>query len=61
MLSRETRIRVKSITGRLRNCQDVSLEERIYLTKLSKVSSVVSLCLYSALAREAHAIDEDIA
>jgi len=59
MLSTATRIRVQGILNRLRASSSVSLEERIYLSKLSKVSSIVASWLDSALANEAHIIDEE--
>tara|TARA_B100000700_G_C14500178_1_gene603648 strand:+ start:416 stop:601 length:186 start_codon:yes stop_codon:yes gene_type:complete len=61
MLSTATRLRVQEIIRKLEDRQTVSLAERIYLTKLSRVSSVVSSWLSSALSKEAKAIDEDIA
>ena len=60
MLSTATRIRVQDIISRLRTSNSVSLEERIYLSKLSKVSSLVSFWLNSALPSEAHIIDEEL-
>ena len=61
MLSTATRLLVQEIIRKLEDRQTVSLAERIYLTKLSRVSSVVSSWLSSALSKEAKAIDEDIA
>ena len=60
MLTTETRVRVKSIINRLQNSQSVSLEERIYLNKLARVSTQVSTWLNEALSQEARAIDDDI-
>ena len=60
MLSATTRLRVKAIINRLEQSKAVTLEERIYLTKLSKVSSIVASWLYAALGKEAHVIDEEI-
>ena len=59
MLSTDARIRVQGIINRLRASSSVSLEERIYLSKLAKVSSMVATLLNSALAIEAHIIDEE--
>tara|TARA_Y100001968_G_scaffold37630_1_gene28869 strand:+ start:332 stop:517 length:186 start_codon:yes stop_codon:yes gene_type:complete len=61
MLTASTRIRVQSIIHRLKNNQSVSLEERIYLSKLSKDSSLVSAWLYSSISKEAKSIDDFIA
>ena len=60
MLTTATRLRVKRIISRLEQSMSVSLEERIYLSKLSKISSLVASWLNSALAEEAHIIDEEI-
>ena len=60
MLTTTTRLRVQGIIRRLENRESVSLEERIYLNKLSRVSSIVSNWLSSALSKEAKAIDEEI-
>ena len=59
MISTTTRIRVKNILNRIENNQLVTLEERIFLNKLSRVSSVVSNWLGSALGPEASSIDHD--
>ncbi len=59
MLSTTTRIRIQNILKRLENYQSVSLEERIYLNKLSSVSGVVSQWTKTALGTEASSIDND--
>ena len=59
MISTTTRIRAKNILNRIENHQLVSLEERIFLNKLSSVSAVVSEWVASALGPEASSIDND--
>ena len=59
MLSTTTRIRIQNILKRLENNQSVSLEERIYLNKLSSVSALVSEWTKTALGAEAISIDND--
>ena len=59
MLSTTTRIKAKNILNRLETNQTVTLEERIFLNKLSSVSSVVSKWLITALGPEASSIDND--
>tara|TARA_B100000427_G_C15023592_1_gene383632 strand:- start:111 stop:290 length:180 start_codon:yes stop_codon:yes gene_type:complete len=59
MFSTTTRIRIKEILNRIENNQSVTLEERIYLNKLSNVSSVVSRWVNSSLGPEASSIDND--
>ena len=59
MISTTTRIRIKNILNRIENNQLVTLEERIFLTKLSSVSNVVSKWVTSALGAEASSIDND--
>ena len=59
MISTNTRIRVKNILNRIENNQLVTLEERIFLSKLSSVSAVISRWLNSALGPEASSIDND--
>ncbi len=59
MISTTTRIRIKNILNRLENNQLVTLEERIFLNKLSSVSAVVSKWVNSALGPEANSIDND--
>ena len=59
MISTKTRIRVANILGRIERNQLVSLEERIFLNKLSSVSSLVSEWVYIALGPEASSIDND--
>ena len=59
MISPKTRIRIKNILRRLETNQVVTLEERIFLNKLSNVSPLVSEWVSSALGSEAGAIDND--
>ena len=59
MFSTTTRIKIQEILNRIENNQSVSLEERIYLNKLSNVSSVVSRWVNSSLGPEASSIDND--
>ena len=59
MFSTTTRIKIKEILNRIENNQSVTLEERIYLNKLSSVSSVVSDWIDSSLGPEASTIDND--
>ena len=59
MLSTTTRIRAKDILKRIESNQLVTLEERIFMNKLSSVSSVVSEWLSLALGTEANSIDND--
>tara|TARA_Y100001968_G_scaffold108357_1_gene97980 strand:+ start:264 stop:443 length:180 start_codon:yes stop_codon:yes gene_type:complete len=59
MFSTTTRIRIQNILSRIENNQLVTLEERIYLNKLSSVSSVVSSWVSSSLGPEASSIDND--
>ena len=59
MISTTTRIRIKNILNRLENNQLVTLEERIFLNKLSNVSPIVSGWVSSALGAEASSIDND--
>ena len=59
MFSTTTRIKIKEILNRIENNQSVTLEERIYLNKLSNVSSVVSRWINSSLGPEASSIDND--
>ena len=59
MISSTTRIRVKRILNRIENNKSVSLEERIFLNKLSSVSAVVSQWVNSALGPEASSIDNN--
>ena len=53
MISTATRIRIKNILNRLESNQLVTLEERIFLNKLSNVSPLVSEWVASALGAEA--------
>ena len=59
MLSATTKIRVKNIIERLETNQLVTLEERIFLNKLSNVSPFVSGWVTSALGAEASSIDNE--
>ena len=59
MISTKTRIRIENILNRIENNQLVTLEERIFLNKLSSVSSLVSAWVSSALGAEANSIDND--
>ena len=59
MISAKTRIRIENILERLENNQLVSLEERIFLNKLSSISAIVSSWVSSALGPEASSIDND--
>ena len=59
MFSTTTRIKIQEILNRIENNQSVTLKERIYLNKLSNVSSVVSRWVNSSLGPEASSIDND--
>ena len=59
MISTKTRIRIQNILNRIENNQSVTLEERIFLNKLSSVSAVVSTWVISSLGPEASSIDDD--
>ena len=59
MISTTTRIRIQNILNRIENNKLVTLEERIFLHKLSSVSAVVSKWVQSALGPEASSIDND--
>ena len=59
MISTTTRIKIKNILKRIENNQLVTLEERIFLNKVSSVSSVVSGWVASALGPEASSIDNE--
>ena len=59
MISTTTRIRIKNILNRLETKQIVTLEETIFLNKLSNTSAVVSKWVSSALGPEANSIDND--
>ena len=59
MLSTTTRRRVKNIVNRLETNQLVSLEERIFLNRLSNISPLVSGWVTSALGAEASSIDNE--
>ena len=59
MISTKTRIRIQDILDRIENNQLVTLEERIFLNKLSSISPLVSRWVYSSLGPEASSIDND--
>jgi hypothetical protein len=59
MISTATRIRVKNILSRLETNQLVTLEERIFLNKLSNASPLISGWVTSALGAEARSIDNE--
>jgi len=59
MISTTTRIRIRNILNRLEKGEIVTLEERIFLNKLSTVSALVSEWVSSALGTEAQSIDND--
>ena len=59
MFSTTTRIKIQNILKRIENNQPVTLEERIYLNKLSSVSNVLSSWVNSSLGPEANSIDND--
>ena len=57
MLPTTIRIRVKNILNRIEGNQLVELEEMIFLTKLSSVSTVASNWVASSLGPETSSID----
>tara|TARA_B100000945_G_scaffold25088_1_gene17503 strand:+ start:394 stop:573 length:180 start_codon:yes stop_codon:yes gene_type:complete len=59
MISTTTRIRVQNILKRIESNQSVTLEERIFLNKLSSVSPVILKWVVSSLGPEASSIDND--
>ena len=59
MISTATRIRIKNILSRLEANELVTLEERIFLNKISNVSPLVTEWISSALGAEAASIDND--
>ena len=59
MISTATRIRIKNILSRLETNQSVTLQERIFLNKLSNVSPMISGWVASALGAEASSIDNE--
>ena len=59
MISTSTRIKIEHILRRLENKQTVTLEERIFLNKLSNVSPAISKWVTSSLGPEANSIDND--
>ena len=59
MISTTTRIRIRNILNRIEKNQLVSLEERIFLNKLSNISPLISGWLASALGEEASSIDNE--
>ena len=59
MFSTKTRIKIQEILTRIEKNHSVTLEERIYLNKLSNVSSIVSRWVNSSLGPEASSIDNE--
>ena len=59
MISTTTRIRIQDILNRIENNQPVTLEERIFLNKISSISPVILKWLISSLGPEANSIDND--
>ncbi len=59
MISTNTRIRIQNILDRIENNELVTLEERIFLSKFSNISAVVSEWITSSLGPEARSIDND--
>ncbi len=59
MISTKTRIQIENILNRIEKNHSVTLEERIFLNKLSSVSPVVSRWVVSSLGPEASSIDND--
>ena len=59
MLSTTTRLKIQNILNRIENDQLVTLEERIFLNKLSSISTVLSEWVTSSLGPEANSIDND--
>ena len=59
MISTATIIRIKNILYRLDTNQLVTLEERIFLNKLSHISPLISGWVASALGSEASSIDSE--
>ena len=59
MISTTMRIRVQNILNKIENKQVVTLEERIFLHKLSSISAVISMWVASSLGPEASTIDND--
>ncbi len=59
MISTTTRLRIQNILNRIENHQLVTLEERIFINKISSISPVVNEWITSALGPEASSIDND--
>ena len=59
MISTTTRIRIQNILKRIENNELVTLEERIFLHKLTTISAAVSSWVASSLGPEANSIDND--
>ena len=59
MLSTKTRIRIQNILKRQETNQSFTLEERIFLTKLSSISSEILKWFTASLGPEANSIDND--
>ena len=58
MISTTTRIRIQNILDRIKNNQSVTLEERIFLSKISSVSKLILGWTKNALGPEASSIDD---
>ena len=59
MISTSTRIKIKNILNRLETNQSVTLEERIFLNKLSNIFPLVAEWVASSLGAEASSIDNE--
>lgn len=59
MISTKTRLRIQNILYRIEGNEIVTLEERIFLNKLSSISAVVAEWVNSSLGPEASSIDND--
>ncbi len=59
MISTTTRLRIKNILNRIEKKEPVTLEERIFLNKVSSVSVVISEWVTASLGPEASSIDND--
>ena len=57
MLSDTTKIRIQNILNRIESDQSVTLEERIFLNKLSSISTMETGWVTSSLGPEASSID----
>ena len=59
MISTTTIIRIQNILHRIESNHSVTLEERIFLNKLSSISPVISEWVDSSLGSEPSTIDND--